>query len=159
MRLYRRATRSNRKHTERVCVDIMVSSKTCVQRSTTEDRSLTYGRQDSHSVPQPSNSSGATISGSGSSGSGSPCSVDAADSTLTGGADEVDHGDRSTFVKPRLITVIRSGSRPRRAVRVLLNRKTARSFDQVLTGITDAVKLDSGRVRKLFSLDGKQVSI
>ena len=65
--------------------------------------------------------------------------------------------EQSTVIRPRLITVIRSGSRPRRAVRVLLNRKTARSFDQVLTGITEAVKLDCGAVKKLFSLDGKQV--
>jgi len=79
---------------------------------------------------------------------------------LTGGVDEVqDRADQSTFVKPRLITVLRSGGRPRRAFRVLLNRKTARSFDQVLIGITETVKLDSGRVKKLFSLDGKQVSL
>jgi len=71
----------------------------------------------------------------------------------------LDREDQSTFVvRPRLITVLRSGSRPRRAVRILLNHRTARSFDQVLTGITDAVKLDSGAVKKLFSLDGKQVS-
>jgi len=68
-------------------------------------------------------------------------------------------GVECSFVRPRLITVIRSGSRPRRAFRVLLNRKTARSFDQVLTDITDTVKLDSGAIKKLFSLDGKQVGL
>jgi len=93
--------------------------------------------------------------GTASSGAGSQCSW----STSTAGVDVVDRNDQSTFVvQPRLITVLRSGSRPRRAVRVLLNRKTARSFDQVLTEITDAVKLHSGAVKKLFSLDGKQVS-
>ena len=34
-------------------------------------------------------------------------------------------------MKPRLITVIRNGSRPRKAVRILLNKKTAHSFEQV----------------------------
>jgi len=55
------------------------------------------------------------------------------------------------------VTVIRNGSRPRKAVRILLNRKTAHSFDQVLSEITDAVKLDSGAVKKIFTLTGQQV--
>ena len=111
---------------------------------------MTCGRPESSS-----GSGGAGVSGTGSSGSGSPCSGEATESTL---AATVEEGD-CTFIRPRLVTVIRSGSRPRRTVRVLLNRKTARSFDQVLTGITDAVKLDSGAVKKLFSLGGKQVSL
>lgn len=36
-----------------------------------------------------------------------------------------------TFVSPRLITVVRNGRRPRRAFRLLLNKKTAQTFDQV----------------------------
>lgn len=62
------------------------------------------------------------------------------------------------FIKPKLVTVIRSGVKPRKAVRILLNKKTAHSFDQVLTDITDAIKLDSGAVRRLYTLEGKQVS-
>lgn len=61
------------------------------------------------------------------------------------------------FIKPKLVTVIRSGVKPRKAVRILLNKKTAHSFDQVLTDITDAIKLDSGVVKRLCTLDGKQV--
>lgn len=61
------------------------------------------------------------------------------------------------FIKPKLVTVIRSGVKPRKAVRVLLNKKTAHSFEQVLTDITEAIKLDSGAVRRLYTLDGKQV--
>ncbi|CAB1345666.1 unnamed protein product [Coregonus sp. 'balchen'] len=34
------------------------------------------------------------------------------------------------FIKPKLVTVIRSGVKPRKAVRILLNKKTAHSFDQ-----------------------------
>lgn len=63
------------------------------------------------------------------------------------------------FIKPKLVTVIRSGVKPRKAVRILLNKKTAHSFDQVLTDITDAIKLDSGAVRRLYTLEGKQVSL
>ncbi|KAK6494122.1 serine/threonine-protein kinase DCLK2-like isoform X1 [Huso huso] len=62
------------------------------------------------------------------------------------------------FIKPKLVTVIRGGVKPRKAVRILLNKKTAHSFDQVLTDITDAIKLDSGVVKRLFTLDGKQIT-
>ena len=61
-------------------------------------------------------------------------------------------------MKPRLITIIRNGCRPRKAVRMLLNKKTAHSYEQVLTDITEQIRPDSGVVRKLFTLDGRQVS-
>lgn len=62
------------------------------------------------------------------------------------------------FIRPKLVTVIRNGSRPRKAVRVLLNKKTAHSLDQVLNDINDAIKLDTGSVKKIFTIDGKPVS-
>ncbi|RMC13669.1 hypothetical protein DUI87_08746 [Hirundo rustica rustica] len=62
------------------------------------------------------------------------------------------------FIKPKLVTVIRSGVKPRKAVRILLNKKTAHSFEQVLNDITEAIKLDSGVVKRLCTLDGKQVN-
>ncbi|XP_028323027.1 LOW QUALITY PROTEIN: neuronal migration protein doublecortin-like [Gouania willdenowi] len=62
------------------------------------------------------------------------------------------------FVRPKLVTVMRSGVKPRKAVRVLLNKKTAHSFEQVLTDITEAIKLESGVVKRIYTLDGKQVS-
>ncbi|XP_036372419.1 serine/threonine-protein kinase DCLK2-like isoform X3 [Megalops cyprinoides] len=66
--------------------------------------------------------------------------------------------ENKDFIKPKLVTVIRSGVKPRKAVRILLNKKTAHSFEQVLTDITDAIKLDSGVVKRLYTLDGKQVT-
>ncbi|XP_048840383.1 serine/threonine-protein kinase DCLK1a isoform X1 [Brienomyrus brachyistius] len=62
------------------------------------------------------------------------------------------------FIRPKLVTVVRSGVKPRKAVRILLNKKTAHSFEQVLSDITDAIKLDSGVVKKLYTVDGKQVT-
>ncbi|CAK6977546.1 serine/threonine-protein kinase DCLK2-like [Scomber scombrus] len=62
------------------------------------------------------------------------------------------------YIKPKLVTVIRSGVKPRKAVRILLNKKTAHSFDQVLADITEAIKLDSGAVKRLYTLDGKQLT-
>uniref|UniRef100_A0ACB8FWY1 Uncharacterized protein n=1 Tax=Sphaerodactylus townsendi TaxID=933632 RepID=A0ACB8FWY1_9SAUR len=65
--------------------------------------------------------------------------------------------ENKDFVRPKLVTIIRSGVKPRKAVRVLLNKKTAHSFEQVLTDITEAIKLETGIVKKLYTLDGKQV--
>uniref|UniRef100_A0A8C9QWR5 Serine/threonine-protein kinase DCLK2 n=1 Tax=Scleropages formosus TaxID=113540 RepID=A0A8C9QWR5_SCLFO len=62
------------------------------------------------------------------------------------------------FIRPKLVTIIRSGVKPRKAVRILLNKKTAHSFEQVLSDITDAIKLDSGVVKRLYTVDGKQVT-
>ena len=66
--------------------------------------------------------------------------------------------ENKDFIRPKLVTIIRSGVKPRKAVRILLNKKTAHSFEQVLTDITDAIKLDSGVAKRLYTLDGKQVS-
>ncbi|XP_037534214.1 serine/threonine-protein kinase DCLK1 [Nematolebias whitei] len=62
------------------------------------------------------------------------------------------------FIKPKLVTIVRSGVKPRKAVRVLLNKKTAHSFEQVMTDITDAIKLDSGAVKRIYTVDGKMVT-
>lgn len=61
------------------------------------------------------------------------------------------------FIRPKLVTIIRSGVKPRKAVRILLNKKTAHSFEHVLTDITDAIKLDSGAVKRIYTVEGKQV--
>lgn len=63
------------------------------------------------------------------------------------------------FIRPKLVTVIRSGVKPRKAIRILLNKKTAHSFEQVMTDITEAIKLDSGVVRRLYTVDGKMVGV
>ncbi|XP_033867716.2 serine/threonine-protein kinase DCLK1 isoform X5 [Acipenser ruthenus] len=72
-------------------------------------------------------------------------------------ASPVEAIESKDFIRPKLVTIIRSGVKPRKAVRILLNKKTAHSFDQVLTDITDAIKLDSGVVKRIYTLDGKQV--
>ncbi|XP_049916285.1 serine/threonine-protein kinase DCLK1-like isoform X1 [Epinephelus moara] len=62
------------------------------------------------------------------------------------------------FIRPKLVTIVRSGVKPRKAVRILLNKKTAHSFEQVMTDITDAIKLDSGVVKRIYTVDGKMVT-
>lgn len=60
-------------------------------------------------------------------------------------------------IRPRLVTIVRNGTRPRKVVRLLLNKRNAPSFDHALTSITEAIKLDSGAVRKVFNQSGQQV--
>ncbi|XP_013858751.1 serine/threonine-protein kinase DCLK1a isoform X2 [Austrofundulus limnaeus] len=69
-----------------------------------------------------------------------------------------DGRENKNFIRPKLVTVVRSGVKPRKAVRILLNKKTAHSYEQVLTDITDAIKLDSGVVKKIYTLEGKLVT-
>ncbi|XP_037116176.1 serine/threonine-protein kinase DCLK2-like [Syngnathus acus] len=99
---------------------------------------------------------------SGSSAVSSSRSSAASGATVTGVGGSVKERQESReskdFIKPKLVTVIRSGVKPRKAVRILLNKKTAHSFDQVLADITEAIKLDSGAVKRLYTLDGKQLT-
>jgi len=60
-------------------------------------------------------------------------------------------------IRPRLVFIIRSGIKPRKSIRLLLNKKTCHSLEQVFNDITEAIRLDSGAVRKVFGLSGKQV--
>lgn len=60
-------------------------------------------------------------------------------------------------LRPRLVTVLRNGQRPRKVIRFLLNRRTARALDQVMEDLSTSLKLDTGAVRKIFTLSGRQV--
>ena len=76
-----------------------------------------------------------------------------------GSSHEPEEEKNLDFVKPRLVTIIRSGTRPRKAIRLLLNRKTVHSFEQVLHDISETIQLDSGPVRRIFTLEGNPVSV
>lgn len=69
-----------------------------------------------------------------------------------------DSRETRDFIRPKLVTIVRSGVKPRKAVRILLNKKTAHSFEQVMTDITDAIKLDTGAVKRLYTVEGKMVT-
>uniref|UniRef100_U5EQ26 non-specific serine/threonine protein kinase n=1 Tax=Corethrella appendiculata TaxID=1370023 RepID=U5EQ26_9DIPT len=59
-----------------------------------------------------------------------------------------------SVVHPRIVTLIRNGVKPRKIMRLLLNKRNSPTYDHVLTAITQVVKLDTGYVRKVFSLSG-----
>ncbi|KRY76594.1 Serine/threonine-protein kinase DCLK1 [Trichinella pseudospiralis] len=83
--------------------------------------------------------------------------ADVATSTGGGPQQPLTASASNSFVYPKIITVIRNGIKPRRVIRHLLNKRTARSYEQVLDELSVAVKLDSGAVKKLFTLSGKLV--
>ncbi|KAK3531915.1 hypothetical protein QTP70_034422 [Hemibagrus guttatus] len=70
----------------------------------------------------------------------------------------LDTKESKDFIRPKLVTIIRSGVKPRKAIRILLNKKTAHTFEQVLSDVTDAIKLDTGAVKRLYTVDGKLVT-
>ena len=61
--------------------------------------------------------------------------------------------------QPKVITVLRGGSKPRPNVKILLNRRSVQSYEQLVKDISDAFgpKFTSNRVRKLFAIDGREV--
>jgi len=61
-------------------------------------------------------------------------------------------------VKARIVTLIRHGTKPRKVVRLLLNKRNAPSLEHAMEAITEAVKLDSGAVRKVYTQSGQQVT-
>lgn len=66
--------------------------------------------------------------------------------------------DNASVVFPRIVTLIRNGVKPRKIMRMLLNKRNSPTYDHILTAITQVVKLDSGCVRKVFKLDGTPVT-
>ncbi|KAB0802423.1 hypothetical protein PPYR_04609 [Photinus pyralis] len=62
-------------------------------------------------------------------------------------------------VRPRIVTIIRNGIKPRKVLRLLLNKRNASNLEQVFSSLTDTAQLDSGAVRKVFTLSGQPVTV
>ena len=60
------------------------------------------------------------------------------------------------FIVPRTICVFGAGPRPRNRVKMLLNRRTARTFDQLLTDIAHAIHMSTA-IKHLYTNSGRQV--
>lgn len=76
----------------------------------------------------------------------------------TNGSNKVNLSERDSIVHPRIVTLIRNGTKPRKILRLLLNKRNSPSYDHVLTAITQCVKLDTGCVRKVYTSSGSSVS-
>ncbi|XP_050665348.1 serine/threonine-protein kinase GA29083 [Leptidea sinapis] len=61
-------------------------------------------------------------------------------------------------VRPRIVTIIRNGVKPRKVCRLLLNKRNSPTLEHALAAITECIKLDTGCVRKVFTQSGCQVT-
>ncbi|XP_012935782.1 neuronal migration protein doublecortin, partial [Aplysia californica] len=61
--------------------------------------------------------------------------------------------------KPKVITIVRSGPRPRHNVKILLNRRSVQSYEQLVSDISEAFgpRYRLNKVRKLVSVRGREV--
>lgn len=62
-------------------------------------------------------------------------------------------------MKPKVVTVIRNSNKPRNNVKILLNRRSVQSYEQLMKDISEAFgpKWRNNKVRRLFSVRGKEV--
>ncbi len=59
-------------------------------------------------------------------------------------------------LKPKSLTVVAMDDTSNRA-RLILNRRTAMTYEGVLQTVSDILQLNSGHVKDLFTMDGKKV--
>lgn len=83
------------------------------------------------------------------------CSRQTSETDQARNVDESESTENDSTYKPRLITVVRNGIKPRKIVRVLLSSRTARSFTQALDTI--GATFQAAPIRRLYTLDKKQV--
>ena len=62
-------------------------------------------------------------------------------------------------LKPKVVSIVRNGQRPRANVKLLLNRRSVQSFEQLMSDISEAFgpKWKNNRVLKLYTTHGKEV--
>ncbi|XP_074029199.1 serine/threonine-protein kinase GL21140 [Leptinotarsa decemlineata] len=58
-------------------------------------------------------------------------------------------------VRPRIVTIIRNGIKPRKTLRLLLNKRNSSNMEQVLSAFSEVAQL---AVRKVFSLSGQSIT-
>ncbi|XP_055987261.1 serine/threonine-protein kinase DCLK2-like [Sorex fumeus] len=66
--------------------------------------------------------------------------------------------DSKYLLKPKLVTIVRSGVKSRKSVKILLKRKTSHCLEKVLTNLSQTIKPESRMVRKHRTLERKQVT-
>ncbi|XP_032595173.1 serine/threonine-protein kinase GA29083 isoform X2 [Drosophila grimshawi] len=105
-------------------------------------------------------SSGGSSAANGGGGGGASVGGAGAGAAATNGSplNNSRFSERNSVVHPRIVTLIRNGTKPRRIMRLLLNKRNSPSFEHVLTAITQVVRLDTGYVRKVFTLSGASVA-
>lgn len=63
------------------------------------------------------------------------------------------YGAESLHIKPRTITIVKQGNeKPHKMITILLNRRTAQSFDQLLSDISESFGYQKNRTERVSSL-------
>ncbi|KAJ8672134.1 hypothetical protein QAD02_003393 [Eretmocerus hayati] len=65
----------------------------------------------------------------------------------------------SPRVRAKIITLIRNGTKPRKIVRLLLNKRNSPNLEHVFKLITEVIRLDTGSVKKAYKLSGQQITM
>lgn len=62
-------------------------------------------------------------------------------------------------IKPKVITIVRNGARPRNNIKILLNRRSVQSFEQLMSDVSEAFgpKYRNNKLEKLFTIRGREV--
>lgn len=72
------------------------------------------------------------------------------------------YGLENLHNKPRTITIIKQGNeKPHKTITILLNRRTAQTFEQLLSDISEAFgfqKHRNDKIKRLYTLKGRQVN-
>ncbi|CAH4016432.1 unnamed protein product [Pieris brassicae] len=79
-------------------------------------------------------------------------------STTTGNGSPRVSPAGDNVVRPRIVTIIRNGVKPRKVCRLLLNKRNSPTLEHALAAITECIKLDTGCVRKVFTQSGTSVT-
>ncbi|CAL1540689.1 unnamed protein product [Lymnaea stagnalis] len=61
--------------------------------------------------------------------------------------------------KPKLVTIVKSGPKPRSNIKILLNRKSVQSYEQLMSDIAEALSrgVNTAKGQRLFAVSGKEV--
>ncbi|XP_060063204.1 serine/threonine-protein kinase DCLK2-like [Ylistrum balloti] len=62
-------------------------------------------------------------------------------------------------IKPKVVTIVRNGARPRNNIKILLNRRSVQSFEQLMSDVSEAFgpKYRNNKLEKLFTIRGREV--
>lgn len=66
--------------------------------------------------------------------------------------------DSLPFIRPKLVNIIISGPKPREVIKLLLNKRSVHSYDQLLTDIQAKSKTLLTPIRRVYAINGRKIS-
>ncbi|KAK0043847.1 serine/threonine-protein kinase DCLK1, partial [Biomphalaria pfeifferi] len=59
--------------------------------------------------------------------------------------------------KPKVITIVKYGPKPRSSIKIFLNHRSVLSYEQLMSDIAEAIGRGEGKGQRLFGVNGKEV--